>query len=44
MNATQQLIEKVELLLRLIAGTQAGESEIVKEINHLISIIKPKVR
>lgn len=43
MNDTQQLIERVEELLRLIAGTQAGESQCVKEINYLISKIKPKL-
>lgn len=43
MNYTQQLIEKVEQLLRLIAGTQAGESETVKDIYELISRIKPKL-
>jgi len=37
---TKLLIEKVEFLLTLIAGTQAGESEVVIDIYELIGKVK----
>lgn len=37
---TQELIEKVNQLLYLIAGTEAGNSQVVIEINDIISKLK----
>lgn len=40
MTHNHQLIEKVEFLLQLIAGTEAGESQTVVDICELIGKIK----